>query len=129
MITAILTACNQMGNNLADSGGDITQTTKESTPIQVLTVDEQGSPLPADSVKWWTQGNRIHQHRFNCANAECTTWNGAVPINLPVIIRADASRIKADDKHCSQLYSSEQLYENNIANIRIILKPAGVVCR
>ncbi len=129
ILGAGLSGCGSGPSDRAGEAGLLMSEASAETRLRVSTVDEQGQPMAVDTVRWWVQGHRSEQRSLECVAADCFVWEGEAPGAWPVVVRADASRPHAGDSECSDLFAKEQVFEEKTQEIRLVLEPAGTVCR
>lgn len=102
--------------------------TGEMLGLNVRTVDEQNDAFPVQTVRWWYSGKRDAKHQLECATGRCVVWEINEEISGSIVIHADASMVKENDKYCWDLYEGEVVVEMPAREVTIVLAYANTAC-
>ncbi len=75
--------------------------------VVVKTVDPQNNEFKAERVTWWYLNKRAERHTLNCAEELCSEWAVGSEAAGSIAITAYASKVRADDEYCWDLFEGE----------------------
>lgn len=102
--------------------------TEKTSGLNIRTVDEKNDAFPVQTVRWWYSGKRDRKHELECETGSCAEWVIEEEISGSIVIHADASIVKKNDKHCWDLYGGEIVVEMPAQEVTIVLTYTNTVC-
>lgn len=122
-LAAIVVLVSTFGCGNADN-----RLTGETVGLYISTVDEKNDAFRVQTVRWWYPGKRDAKHELECETGACVEWVIEGEISGSIVIRADASVVKEDDKHCWDLYAGEVVVEMPAREVTIVMAYVNTVC-
>ncbi len=75
--------------------------------VVVKIVDQQRNAVKAEKVTWWYLNERGTRHTLDCAEHKCAEWAVGKEAAGSIAITAYASKVKANDEYCWDMYEGE----------------------
>ncbi len=97
--------------------------------LTIKTVDEQNRPFKVQTVRWWYVGKRDQKHELRCATGKCEEWRIDEALTGSIVIHADTSIVRPDDKECWDLYAGQVVVEKPTRSVMIRLTHTDTVCK
>lgn len=120
---ASLGACNSSGTPHAAA---------PESNVVIKTVDEQNNEFKAEKVTWWYLNQREARHALECAENLCSEWAVDSEAAGSIAIAAYASKVKADDPYCQDLFEGEAVIHadpKSAQEVTITLSKTVTACK
>ena len=120
---ASLCACNSSGTSHAAA---------PERNVVINTVDEQNNEFKSEKVTWWYLNKRDARHTLECAENLCSEWAVGSEASGSIAIAAYATKVKADDAYCHDLFEGEAVIHadpDTAQEVKITLSKTVTACK
>ena len=100
----------------------------ESSGLKIRTVNENYQAFEVQTVRWWYAGDQGGKHTLTCKAGLCAEWVIEEEISAPIVIRADTSIVKKDDKACWDLYTGEAIVDKVAREVLVVMAYVNTAC-
>ena len=103
-----------------------------ATNVVVKIVDQQGNEVKAEKVTWWYLNKRNTPYTLDCAEDACAEWTVGKEATGSIAITAYASKVKANDKYCWDIFEGEAVIHADPAVVQqvvIVVSKTVTACK
>jgi len=100
----------------------------EFTGLKIRTVDESNQAFEVQTVRWWYSREQDKKHTLTCKAGLCAEWVIEEELSTQIVIRADTSIVKKDDKACWDLYTGEAVVDKVVREVLIVMAYVNTAC-
>ena len=108
--------------------GSEDRTAYVSPDLLVKLVDQNQRAFKVRSIQWWYANQADKKYSLTCASKLCAEWLVKASVTASVVLHAEASIERKEDKTCWDLYDGEIRVRRKMRRTTIVMTHSSTAC-